>query len=81
MNKSISCGYVHLVALRSDGNIECWGSTNHNQCDLVYKTFTNIISIVCGNYFSVALKRDGTLECWETINQINVIKFINLLLM
>ena len=64
MNKSISCGYYHSVALLEDGTLECWGNNEYNQCDTVYKTFTDIIHVACGSYHSVALKDDGTLECW-----------------
>ena len=41
----ISCGSHHSVALRSDGTIECWGSNQYRQCDIDYKTFTNVIKI------------------------------------
>jgi len=63
MNKSIACGSLHSVALRDDGTLECWGNNYNNQCDLVYKTFTNVIGVACGTFHSVALKNDGTLEC------------------
>ena len=42
MNKSIACGVDHSVALKEDDTLECWGSNKNNQCDPVYKTFTNI---------------------------------------
>ena len=79
-SKSIVCGFHHSVALRSDGNIECWGNNKYNQCDPVYKTFTAIITVACGLYHSVALRSDGTLELWDLIYVINVIMCIKLLL-
>ena len=41
------------------------------QCDLVYKTFTNVIDVACGHYHSVALLENGTIKCWgnNTLNQ------------
>ena len=64
MNKTIVCGGKVSVALKEDGTIECWGDNYFNQCDPVYKTFTDVISVACGVFHSVALKSDGTLECW-----------------
>jgi len=61
MNKSIACGEYFSVALKDNENIECWGNNEHNQCDPIYKTFTNIISIACGRNHSVALRSDGTI--------------------
>ena len=64
MNKSISCGGYHSVALRDDGTVKCWGNNTQNQCNSIYKTFTNIIKASCGNEYSVALTSDGTIKCW-----------------
>ena len=55
MNKSIACGWNHSVAIRDAGTIECWGSDECNQCDPVYKTFNNIISVACGYTHSCLL--------------------------
>ena len=39
---SVACGGYHSVALKSDGTLECWGNNEYNQCNPVYKSFTNI---------------------------------------
>ena len=69
MNKSIKCGYIHSVALKEDGTLECWGDNKYNQCNPFYKTFECVIDVACGQYHSVALKSDGTLECWGSNTQ------------
>ena len=62
-----------------NGTIECWGNNEYNQCDSVYKTFTNVIDVACGGHHLLALKDDGTIECWGD-NQCDLIykTFINI---
>ena len=38
----IACEIYHSVTLKNDGSIECLGNNEFNQCDQVYKSFTNI---------------------------------------
>jgi len=38
----VACGHDHSVALRDTGTLELWGDNEFDQCDPVYKTFTNI---------------------------------------
>ena len=40
--------YYHSIGLKEDGTIYCWGNNDFNQCDTIYKTFTNITQIACG---------------------------------
>ena len=63
MNKSISCKWNHSVALKDDGTIDFWGSNLSNQCNLVYKSFTNVIGVACGRLNSVVLLENGIIEC------------------
>ena len=42
MNKFIVCGFHHSLALKDDGTIYCWGHNKYNQCDEIYKLFTNV---------------------------------------
>ena len=76
MNKTITCRYIHSVAIKDDGTLECWGNNRFNRFDPVYKSFTSVISIASGLYHSVSLRNDGTIECWDIIDGINVIPFI-----
>ena len=45
-----------------------WDSNNKNQCDRIYKTYTNIKAISCGGYHSIGLKENGTIVCWGNNN-------------
>ena len=40
MNKNIFCKYNRSVVITDNFSIECCG--NNNECNKVYKTFTNI---------------------------------------
>ena len=59
------------------------GYNQANQCDKVYKTFTNVIDVACGSNHSVALKDDETIECWgnNDYNQCDIVykTFTNLI--
>jgi hypothetical protein len=70
---SISCGYVHSLAIKTDGTLWSWGSNNYGQLGQngtirysspVQIPGTNWSSISGGGAFSLATKTDGTLWAW-----------------
>jgi alpha-tubulin suppressor-like RCC1 family protein len=68
--KSISGGYQHSIALKTDGTVWTVGSNTQGHLglsDLVSRStfqsvpiINNVKSIACGSYFTIALKTDGT---------------------
>jgi hypothetical protein len=49
-----ACGTGHMVALRADGTVRCWGRNDVNQCD-VPPDFVNVVDIDAGGGHSVAI--------------------------
>ena len=73
--KSISCGFYHTTALKTDGTLWTWGRNNFGQLGVNDTTSrstpvttllggTNWKSIAGRFYHTVALKTDGTLWSW-----------------
>ena len=58
---TISAGYRHSCALRTDGTAECWGHNFSGEATAPAGTFTTISA---GDDHSCALRTDGTAECW-----------------
>ncbi|MCK5160496.1 MAG: hypothetical protein KAQ99_02870, partial [Candidatus Aureabacteria bacterium] len=72
---SIGAGYMHNLALRSDGTVWAWGRDNRGQLgdDTAFvnqpspvqvSLLTDIIAIGAGDYHSLALQSDGTVWAW-----------------
>ena len=71
---SISTGYGHSLALKSDGTVWAWGENfcgqigdgtrNKKTIPVQIKDFTGVTSISAGEYYSLALKFDGTVWSW-----------------
>jgi uncharacterized delta-60 repeat protein len=71
---SISGGWAHSIALKSDGTVWSWGYNNAGQLGngtntnsyfpIQISSLTGITAIVAGYYHSLALKNDGTVWAW-----------------
>jgi Regulator of chromosome condensation (RCC1) repeat len=60
---SISAGYEHALALRTDGTVVAWGLNNFGQSN-VPPGLTNVAAISAGNFHSLALLSNGTVVAW-----------------
>lgn len=75
---SVSCGFGHTAAIKTDGTLWSWGWRNYGQLgDNTANIFVNIsspvqtisggtdwASVSCGSYHTAAMKTDGTLWLW-----------------
>ncbi|MCX6719236.1 MAG: hypothetical protein NTZ38_02575 [Candidatus Taylorbacteria bacterium] len=59
----ISVGTTHALALKADGTVVSWGSTNDPLLN-VPADLTNVTRVVQSQSHSLALKADGTLVAW-----------------
>lgn len=60
---AIACGYLHSMALQSNGVVISAGDDGYGQTD-VPNDLTNVVAISCGFYHTLALKSDGTVVSW-----------------
>ena len=67
---------IPFRSIKRRWNSLLFGNKRRNQCDQIYKTFTNIKEIACGYDHSVALKENKTIYCWDRMLIINMLKFI-----
>ena len=63
----VAPGYLHSLALKSDGTVVAWGYNNLGQCT-VPTGLSGVTAIEGGNNHSLALKSDGTVVAWGTNN-------------
>ncbi|MFC1743476.1 RCC1 domain-containing protein [Candidatus Riflebacteria bacterium] len=71
---SITAGYAHSVALKSDGTVWSWGYNYHGQLGIgtttnqlapvQVKNLADIIEIEAGDYHNFALQSNGTVWGW-----------------
>jgi alpha-tubulin suppressor-like RCC1 family protein len=78
--KSVSCGYQHTAAIKTDGTLWLWGSniqgqlginaagTNRSSPVQTVAYGTNWKLVNCGRYHTTAIKTDGTLWLWGQNN-------------
>ncbi len=58
----VAAGYLHSVAVKTDGSLVAWGWNSDGQCDV---PLGNVYAAVAAGYtHSVALKSDGSLAAW-----------------
>jgi hypothetical protein len=60
---SISTKGCHVMALRSDGAVRCWGRAAEGQ-SAIPSTLATIVEIAAGSDHSMALAADGVVTCW-----------------
>jgi Regulator of chromosome condensation (RCC1) repeat len=61
--KMISGGYLHTMALTSDGKVVSWGWNFFGECDLP-AGLSSVTAVAAGGEFSLALKSDGKVVGW-----------------
>ena len=72
---SVSCGYQHFAATKTDGTLWSWGNNAYGQLGDNTRTHrsspiqtisygTNWSSVSCGSSHIAAIKKDGTLWVW-----------------
>ena len=59
---AVSAGWDQACAIRTNGEIECWGDTG--QSDVPSGRFS-AVSAAVGNNFTCAIRGSGEIECWE----------------
>lgn len=60
---SVSCGFSHSLAIRSNGTVFAWGDNTFGQCN-VPTNLANVVAVAAGAYHSVAVQRDGSVAVW-----------------
>ncbi len=59
---TVSAGYSHTCAIRTNGAVECWGLNDHGQTDAPYGTFR---AVSAGYVHTCAIRAGtGAIECW-----------------
>ncbi|MFH1227772.1 MAG: hypothetical protein V1701_07705 [Planctomycetota bacterium] len=72
--KSVACGELHTVAIKTDGSLWAWGDNKDGQLglgDTITRGLPNRVGkdidwvfVACGGNHTVAIKKDGTLWFW-----------------
>ena len=70
---AVAAGYLHSVALLSNGTVVVWGDNSFGQTN-VPPGLTNVIAIAAGDYHTLALRADGVIIGWgdNSFGQLNV---------
>ncbi|MFN8367833.1 MAG: M12 family metallo-peptidase [Candidatus Kapaibacterium sp.] len=76
---SVAAGGNSSVALKSNGDVYCWGKNNFGQCGdgnisasgvtkpKKVEGIANVIAVAAGETYTMALKNDGTLWAWGSL--------------
>ena len=70
--QTVSLGYVHSAAIKSDGSLWTWGNNDAGQLgdgtttdrSTPVKVMDNVAAVSLGFYHSAAIKSDGSLWIW-----------------
>ena len=67
---SVSLGYDHACALKSDGTVVCWGSNTYGQTAVPsgYK----FVQVKAGQYFTIGINESGDIIAWGRNNHAQV---------
>ena len=58
---AISARWYHTCAIKTDGNITCWGNNSYKQADAPEGQYT---AVTTGSGHSCAIRNDGSVVCW-----------------
>ena len=62
----VAAGASHVIALKTNGTVVCWGDNGSGQCSPPAEATNHIVSVVAGRWFSAALRADGRAFAWGT---------------
>ena len=70
---SVSAGWSHSLAVKSDSTVAAWGSNDFHQIEIPVG-LTNVVSVAAGGRHSVALEAGGRVSVWgdNSLGQLNV---------
>ncbi len=67
--KDISAGVTHSIAIRLDGTLACWGTSNaYGECTPPAEA-AGSVAVAAGSQFSLGLRSDGKVVCWGKNNR------------
>ena len=58
---AVSAGSSHTCAIRTSGQLACWGANDHEQSNAPEGSYT---AVSAGNSHSCAIRDTGEIECW-----------------
>ena len=64
---SVSAGVFHTCGVRTDGTVECWGSNEDGDGNVVGQATPpggSFASVGAGALHTCEVRTDGTVECW-----------------